>query len=406
LTSLDLIPDPSTVLSAEWEHWLTVADDVAAILRADVVERDAANRLPVAEIDLLRSHGLLRLALPAASGGTGQPFALAAQVARRIARVDAGVAHILAYHYAWTRILGSLDSSTGERLLAETVEHDWLWASPGSARLVGLVKLRNDGDHFVLNGDVGFATGAPVAGRLFCQVMDEATGNLNIVAVDPASAGITIGSDWDMVGQRLSASPAVSFSEVSVPSTELIKEFGPVTEVQSPFQSVKVLNFQLLFGVLQLGIAEGALGEATAFARDKSAPWMHSTAESIGDEPFILNTIGGYLAKLQSVSALLERNERRLQWLIDQGSAVTAEQRAQVAETIASSKVVSTQIALEVTSGIFDITGARSAATRYGLDRHWRNVRTISLHDPVAYKLNELGRYFLNGEFPRPSGYR
>ena len=49
--------------------------------------------------------------------------------------------------------------------------------------------------------------------------MDEDTGNLNIIAVDPATPGITIGSEWDMLGQRLSASPSVSFSDAVVPSS-------------------------------------------------------------------------------------------------------------------------------------------------------------------------------------------
>lgn len=59
-----------------------------------------------------------------------------------------------------------------------------------------------------------------------------------------------------------------------------------------------------------------------------------------------------------------------------------------------------------MTSAIFEYTGARSTAAAYGLDRFWRNVRTISLHDPVAYKRDEVGRYVLNGEAPTPSGVR
>lgn len=406
VTDLDLIGDPSLRLPAEWDHWLGTADDVAARLRADAVERETANSLPAAELELLRSAGLLGLALPAAAGGAGMPFALAAQVSRRIARVDASIGHILAYHYAWTRILAHYDTETTRRLLAATAAGKWLWASPGSPRIGGAVQLRREGARLVLNGEVGFATGAPVAQRLFTQVIDAATGRLNVVAVDPRSPGVTIGTEWDMLGQRLTASRTMTFVDVVVPEEDLIAELGPVTELQDPFASVGVLNFQLLFGVLLLGVTEGALIEARAFTRERSTPWSHSTVSEIGEEPFILNGYGEYVAATQAVSALVERGERQLQWLHEQGTAVTAEARAQVAETVASAKITAAKTALTVTSGIYDLTGARSAATKYGLDRFWRNARTLSLHDPIAYKLNEVGRYYLNGEKPRPSAYR
>ena len=54
---------------------------------------------------------------------------------------------------------------------------------------------------------------------------------------------------------------------------------------------------------------------------------------------------------------------------------------------------------------IFEVTGARSTATAEGLDRFWRNVRTHTLHDPVAYKRREVGRWVLEGELPEPTWY-
>lgn len=404
--SLDLIPDPTRQVPADWVEWLERADAAAAALRIDVVARDAANEPPHREIEDLRSRGLLTLAFPSAVGGAGLPWELAAQVARRIARVDAGVAHVLAYHYAWTRILEILGTPEAHRLLTVSAAEGWLWASPGSARLVGLLRSRLIGDERVINGAVGFATGAPVAQRLFVQTIDEDSGNWVVCTVDPASEGLTIGTEWDVLGQRLSASPSVVFDNVRIPASEAVISFGLVSEPASPFQSISVLNFQHLFGVLLLGIAEGALEEASAFTRSTSAPWYHAAVDTIGEEPYILGTYGEYLAKVQSVSALVERGGEQLRWLVDHRYEVTAEQRGQVAETIASGKAVAIAVALEVTAGIFDLTGARATTTATGLDRHWRNARTLSLHDPLAYKHNELGRFYLNGELPRPSGYR
>ena len=67
---------------------------------------------------------------------------------------------------------------------------------------------------------------------------------------------------------------------------------------------------------------------------------------------------------------------------------------------MAAAKVVATQVSLDVTSRIFEVTGARATANAVGLDRFWRNVRTHTLHDPVAYKQREVGAHFLTGEYP------
>ncbi len=57
----------------------------------------------------------------------------------------------------------------------------------------------------------------------------------------------------------------------------------------------------------------------------------------------------------------------------------------------------SSRTALDVTSRIFELMGARATATSYGFDRFWRNIRTHTLHDPVFYKAREVGNYALNG---------
>lgn len=84
---------------------------------------------------------------------------------------------------------------------------------------------------------------------------------------------------------------------------------------------------------------------------------------------------------------------------------VTARERGEFAEWVASIKVVATDTGLKVTSGLFEVTGAKSTATKVGLDRFWRDIRTHTLHDPVSYKNRELGRYQLLDEIPEPTWY-
>ena len=84
-------------------------------------------------------------------------------------------------------------------------------------------------------------------------------------------------------------------------------------------------------------------------------------------------------------------------------AGLTARRRGELAEWVASVKVVATDTGLRITAGVFEVTGARSTAARVGLDRFWRDLRTHTLHDPVAYKNRELGRYRLLDEVPQPT---
>ena len=51
------------------------------------------------------------------------------------------------------------------------------------------------------------------------------------------------------------------------------------------------------------------------------------------------------------------------------------------------------------------VTGVRSTHASLRQDRHWRNLRTQTLHDPVDYKLHELGDWALNHSLPIPTFY-
>jgi hypothetical protein len=52
---------------------------------------------------------------------------------------------------------------------------------------------------------------------------------------------------------------------------------------------------------------------------------------------------------------------------------------------------------------LFDIEGALATARSLNLDRHWRNVRTASTHNALAYKAHAAGNYVVNGCGRRPT---
>ncbi|MCY1240430.1 Dibenzothiophene desulfurization enzyme C [compost metagenome] len=76
-----------------------------------------------------------------------------------------------------------------------------------------------------------------------------------------------------------------------------------------------------------------------------------------------------------------------------------------MAVRIAAAKQAAVDIGLEIGTKVFEVTGARATANAVGLDIFWRNIRTHSLHDPIAYKRREVGAYALRGQIPEPSWY-
>lgn len=126
------------------------------------------------------------------------------------------------------------------------------------------------------------------------------------------------------------------------------------------------------------------------------------------DEFYVLERYGGYHAHLLAAAALADVAGKKVADLYathQPKRSVSARERGEVAEAVAAVKVVATDTGLDVTNGVFEVTGARATSRKVGLDRFWRNIRTHSLHDPVAYKRRELGRYALLDEVPEPTWY-
>ena len=61
---------------------------------------------------------------------------------------------------------------------------------------------------------------------------------------------------------------------------------------------------------------------------------------------------------------------------------------------------VSNDVSLRVCEMLYQVGGASATLRKNNFDRHWRNARTHTLHDPVAYRYKAIGDYYLNDRFP------
>jgi alkylation response protein AidB-like acyl-CoA dehydrogenase len=386
------------------------ADLVAAELRATAAERDRANRTPREEVELLRRHDLLQVQEPVEYGGDGLNYAQAAHLTRRVARGDTSIAHLIGYHYAQTRIAPLFGTpEQADALSRRNGEEQLFWGGVQNPRGGSDLVLTRDGDAFRLNGRRSFASGASLGDHLSVTAAYE--GELVFIALPAGRPGFRALGDWDNIGQRLTDSGGVEFTDTPVERSEILGPDPLTGRALTPYQTLVTPHWQLAFVNFYIGTAEGALDEALDWTRLHAAPWETSGVDRATDDPYILQTVGEVRSEIRAAALLADRAGDALQAALDTGPSLTEEQRAEeqraeAAVAVYEAKYLTTKVALAAASRLFEIQGARATTSAYGFDRHWRNLRTHTVHDPVAYKAREVGDWTLNRRPPEFSLYR
>jgi alkylation response protein AidB-like acyl-CoA dehydrogenase len=387
--------------------WLERAREVSDILIVDAVDRDRANLAPHAEVRLLKDSGLVTLLGPVASGGGGQSWETAYQVIRIVARGDGSIGQLLGYHYLWAwaaRLVATDEQIAAVEELYTT--NNFLFGGAVNPRDSDLTVVE-DGEELVFTGRKSFSTGGQVADLTVLEGVLAGT-DTHIFAIVPTDQpGIVFGDDWDNLGQRLTESGSVAIQGVRVPWAAAA---GFVEKVFQPliYNTLNVPAIQLVFTNFYLGITQGAIETASAYTRTATRAWPYGgdDKERATDEWYLLEGYGQLQSKLWADEAVADRAGAEISEVLHAPrEELTARRRGEIAVLIAAAKLRAIEDGLETTAKIYELTGARASANSVGLDIFWRNLRTHSLHDPVAYKKREVGQYVLLNEVPEPSWY-
>ncbi|USW03021.1 acyl-CoA dehydrogenase family protein [Pseudomonas pergaminensis] len=382
---------------------LQTAKLLAAEFALTAVERDERGGTPKAERDALRQSGLLAMSIPTQYGGLGARWSDTLGIVREFAKVDSSIAHVFGFHHlmlATVRLFSRQDQ--WQPWFEQTARKNWFWGNalnPLDTRTV----VKDFGGWREFSGKKSFCSGASDSEMLIASAVDEtAGGKLLIAAIPSGRSGITLHNDWNNIGQRQTDSGSASFERVRVEESELLLDPGPLS---TPFACLRPLIAQLTFTHMFLGIAEGAFEEARNYTLTETRSWHKSSAEDVRQDPYVLHHYGEFWVALEGVRLLVERATELLDQAWAKGPNLSENERGQLAIAIATAKVAATRQGLDLCSRLFEVTGARSTHASLRLDRHWRNLRTQTLHDPVDYKLHELGDWALNQSLPIPTFY-
>ncbi|HLY56382.1 MAG TPA: acyl-CoA dehydrogenase family protein [Stellaceae bacterium] len=386
-------------LSLDAERWLAVAAGLADEFAATARDRDLNRVWATHEITRFKESGLLNLSVPKDFGGAGLKWETLARLVREISRGDASLGMLLGIHFIATTSLWihGLHGSA-ERLLADTVRENWFLGVVYNP-LDPTLEVALAGDKAVLNGRKTFCTGAPLADRILVMANRADTKAPVNLVVTPGLPGLTILSDWDAIGMRVADSSSILFEEVTVGRDAFVSPIDGIGEYR-PWEALFGLMVWLFYTNYYVGAARGAFEFARNYTLTRTRPWISSGVEKASQDPYILELYGQVYIELAGAELLVDRAGAVIEAAIPKGPALTEAERGEAAIALFTGRVAAARAALDATSRLFEAMGARAATRGIGFDRFWRDIRTHTLHHPLAYKTREVGDYALNGAYP------
>jgi alkylation response protein AidB-like acyl-CoA dehydrogenase len=211
------------------------------------------------------------------------------------------------------------------------------------------------------------------------------------VLVDASSDGVRQHDDWDGFGQRLTASGTTEFTAVAVDDDRVL---GPGYGAPGPTYVTAYL--QLVQLAVLAGIAQRAERDTRQWVAERTRSYTHAAADLPRRDPLVQQVIGRLSSAAFTARAAVLAVADLLDGVLADGAsdehALTAVEFA-----AAQAQLGVIDVVLPATSLLFEVGGASIVSERLRLDRHWRNARTISVHNPAIHKARAIGDHVLNG---------
>jgi alkylation response protein AidB-like acyl-CoA dehydrogenase len=384
-------------LRAEWRPLL-------AEIAAGAVQRELDDTLPVEQVRQLKEAGLGALRVPRAYGGHGASWVEVAALWIDIAAADNNLPQAFRGHFAlaedrlWQHRRGLDQHVWFERFVGGEIAGN-AWSEIGSTAIdTQQTVLTPQTSGYLLDGTKYYTTGS-----IFAEWADVYTrrhrpgqeDDFAIAIVDTRRPGVTVADDWDGFGQRGTGSGTTTFASVEVP-TENVLSFSE----RVPFQTAL---YQLNLLATLSGIGRSALADAVTEVRRRERNYSHANAARVRDDAQVLARIGDIAAAVYAAEAATLRVAAAMDdaagtahheaWVID-----AANEAVEIESSVA--QVIVTELVLKATSDLFDTLGASATSRTKALDRHWRNARTVSSHNPRLLKARVVGAHLVNGTPP------
>lgn len=359
------------------------------------LERERDRVFPHEQVTLLNEAGFGTLRIATDRGGWGASLQQVFLLLADLGTADANVAHIWRNHLAFVEDrLNATVSDTNDAWIARFLGGQFVgggWTEANNVTLANLVTtVQTDGDHFAVTGAKFYATGSLYADWL--DVLGRGDdGELLTALVRADDPGVTLVDDWDGFGQRTTASGTARYENARAERGDVF----PAAE-RFPYQGH---FYQTAMLSVLTGITRAALRDGSTALTGRKRNYPQGLAQVPSDDAQLLAVIGEVSADAFAAEAALAQAGAALDRI--HGDEQNAKRRLVEAEVaVTQAQLVIIAAALRATTTVFDALGASGVSVERGLDRHWRNARTLASHNPRVYKARILGDYLINGKDP------
>ncbi|RLU11304.1 monooxygenase [Pseudomonas prosekii] len=374
---------------------------IFARIAAGAVEREQSRRLPFEPIEWLKQAGFGAVRVPVEYGGGGASVPQLFELLIELAEADSNVPQALRGHFAFAE--DRLNAAPGpardvwfKRFVAGDIV-GCAWTEIGNVAIGDVVtKVSPHGDKWRLNGEKFYSTGSLFSDWIDVYAQRSDTGGDVIAAVRTRQPGIVQSDDWDGFGQRTTGSGTSRFIDAEVEAENII-DFATRFKYQTAF-------YQLVLLATLAGIGRAALRDVALQVRERKRIYSHGNAAHVSQDAQVQQVVGEIAALVYAAEATALHAAQPAQRAYEArfGGDGALEHAANVAAEIQSAKaqVVVSQLIQRATSELFNALGASDVRQGKALDRHWRNARTVSSHNPLIYKARIVGDWVINGTEP------
>lgn len=386
--------------SERYERLAETFRPVFAEIASGTIEREIRRKLPVEQIARLKEARFGALRVPEAEGGFGATLPELFNLLIELSAADSNITQALRGHFGFAEDIINKTAGPDRRRWTERLARGEIagnaWTEIGNAQQgsFSTTVSKQDG-RFVVNGQKFYTTGSLFADWINVGVtgLDGASSAALVRRDDP---GVEVIDDWDGFGQILTASGTTKFTNASVDPADVVADESQFRYGAAFYQTVHLATLA--------GIGRAIADETADAVARRVRNYSNAAGPRSSQDPQVLQVVGRIRSNAYTAGAIVLQVARAIERAYQARfkGDVDAEERANAIAELETSQALTvvTNLILEAATISFDALGASSTRKPLALDRHWRNARTLSSHNPRIYKDRIVGDFAVNGTPP------